>query len=176
MSRFVIEQFDAQKLDATEAAWLASAQMLEIPDLDYIKQIQWISNNSDYSRTNNSLAYGLFDSTSPSPDVAVATLDLVHSKRVGGGWLKFLQLFLSPKFAPSVLAPAHMAEMFEIYSDSIIGTIALTTEHPSRSVKIYARDDHLMTLLAGVESTISKIPDSVFTAHFEGRFLVISTT
>jgi hypothetical protein len=174
VKQYAIAQFDAAKFEATKAAWLDSAESLGIPDLDYVKQIDWVALHMDYETQGDSFAYGLFDEES---NVAVATVDIVYTKRsTNDGWLKMLQLFLAPKYAPSVVSasPQVLTEILEIYASSIIGTVELTGIHPARTVKLYARNDNLMSLLAGVQQRISANASTSTTCRFEGRFLVIS--
>lgn len=174
MKKYAIAQFDASKFEATKDSWLNSAESLGIPDLDYVKQIDWVARHMDYQASGDSFAYGLFDEGS---DVAVATVDIVYSRRASNdGWLKMLQLFLAPSYAPSVVSasPLALMEILDIYSSAISGTVELTGIHPARTVKLYARNDNLMSLLAGVQQRLSALPASSVKCNFEGRFLVIS--
>lgn len=175
MKKYKIAQFDAAKYEATKEDWLDSSESLGIPDLDYVKQIEWVERHMDYQAQGDSFAYGLFDEDS---DVAVATVDIVYTRRAANdGWLKMLQLFMAPRYAPSIVSasPQALSEILEIYSSAIIGTVELTGTHPARTVKLYARNDNLMSLLAGVQQRLSASSLPGVKCNFEGRFLVISS-
>jgi hypothetical protein len=174
VKKYSIAQFDAAKLEATQTAWLDSAESLGIPELDYLKQIDWVQRHMDYTVSGDSYAYGLFDA---DEDAAVATVDIVYTKRASDNWLKMLQLFLAPKYSAQVIsgAPQVLQEVLDIYSNAIIGTIQLTGTHPARTVKLYARNDSMFSLLSAVQHSLSAQSAVIAKCRFEGRFLVIST-
>ncbi|MEG0082243.1 MAG: hypothetical protein RR983_17295 [Massilia sp.] len=175
MKKYKIAQFDKAKFSSTETDWLDTAESLGIPDLDYVKQLEWLSSHMDYEVSGDSFAYGIFEE---GIEAAVATVDIVYSKRSrNDGWLKMLQLSLSPKYSPHVVSasPQVLTEVLDIYASAIVGTVQLAGVHPARTVKLYARDQYLTSLLAGVQERLNAQASATTTCRFEGRFLVISS-
>lgn len=163
--------FDVNKLDAVTIAWLATADSLGLPPIEYQKVLDWTRSHIDYIQgTGDSFAYGVFDETSGD---AVAIVDIVHTTKSGPdkGWLKMLNITFGPQLAPS---QSESAQPLEIYHAAITGTISLSGELPSRVIKLFGRDSYLMNLFAGLHYHISKTDGSSFGSKIEGRWLVIS--
>ncbi|WP_428718596.1 hypothetical protein [Undibacterium curvum] len=172
---YFIDQFDQAKLDATRETWINSAEALGIPSLEYNRILQWASTRIDYKANNgDSYAYGIFHKDSQE---AVAIVDLVYTKRSNGdvGWLKMLDVSLSPTFAPTqILAvPERYNEVLAIYASAILGTAQLTSDHKARVVKLYGRDDDLFRLFVALNERLHTLLQNA-TSKMEGRWLVIS--
>lgn len=168
-------EFTEESFKASSEAWIKYAKKFEIPTLDYERIIEWAKNRIRYSDTTSSLAYGIF---SGADDRALAIVDIVYTKRPGRdvGWIKMLDISLSPSFASSrVDADAlKLIRVIDIFSVAISGTIDLTGNHTARVMKMYGRDEHLLSLLVAVnerlQTSLAKICDS----RMDGRWLVIS--
>lgn len=172
------EKFDAKKIDDTKSAWFTSADNFGIPTLDYEVILSWVSSHINYDIQHDSLAYGIFLNGDTE---AEAIVDVVYTKRAGPdvGWIKMLQVWFSPKYSSAELQKDNdkLDQMLDIYTESIRGTILLTGTHTAKVIKLYGRDDNLLSLLLALRErvTSSEAFDGKVKAKMEGRWLVIST-
>lgn len=172
--KFSLDRFDAAKLEATRLSWMSTVEDLGLPALEYEKTIRWVESHTQYDVKNgDSYAYGIFQEDRSD---AVAIVDIVHSLRVrDAGLIKMLEVTMGPALAPSKITTESYAEILGIYSQAIVGTIALTAEHPARIVKLFGRDDDLMKLFVALNVHLNSQKDAPIKSKLEGRWLVISS-
>lgn len=170
-----LKKFSNQTLEVTGESWISSAENLGIPSLDYEITLAWSKDHIDYNANGDSLAYGIFESDS---DEAVATVDIVYSLRPGPdvGWLKMLNVTLGPTLSPSEIDAdtSKLAQVVDIYAVATVGTIALTNDHKARVIKLYGRNDNLLTLLIALKERLIVLLKDQCHIKMEGRWLVIS--
>lgn len=173
-----LQKFDAQKITETNSAWLNSADSFGMPTLDYEVILSWLVNHVNYDVQYKSLAYGVFIDGS---DEAEAIVDVVYTKRPGPdvGWIKMLQVWFAPKYSPAELQKDNqkLELILDIYTEAIRGTILLTATHIARVIKLYGRDESLLSLLFALKERMSSTKhfQEALKAKMEGRWLVIYT-
>lgn len=176
-TRMELTQFTPHLLATTRAAWIANAEKLDIPALDYEMALDWADKHINYASANgDSFAYGIFLDGS---DEAVAIVDIVYTQRPGPalGWLKLLEVKLAPQYAPAEVEKdmSKFLEVLDIYSEALIGTIKLTGRHMAKVVKLYGRSDGLKQLLLALHERFSnKFANQQYLSKMEGRWLVFS--
>ena len=169
-------------MQKTTSKWVETADSLGIPSLEFEKTAAWVSAHCDYTASGDSYAYGIFAEGCAS---ASAVVDIVYSRRAGPdlGWLKMLELTMGPEYSQSQINTADtLLQIIRIYVTAILGTIALTDTHKARVIKLFGRNDQLMTMLASVhlhlcaEAESSSDGKVLLTSKIEGRWLVISVS
>jgi hypothetical protein len=177
---FELKKFTEDSLKSTIASWISSAENLGIPSLEYEVNLAWTENHIEYETDNNlltcsSLAYGIFESES---DEAVAIVDIVYSHRSGPdiGWLKMLSVKLGPTLSPLEVDSdtSKLAQVIDIYAEAIIGTISLTSDHKARVIKLYGRNEKLLTLLVALNERLHILLKDTCHTRMDCRWLVIS--
>lgn len=172
---FKLDKFKDSALRATQDSWLESAQSFGVPSLEYERVLEWAKSRINYDAPNGSLAYGIFEDDS---DETVAIVDIVYSKQYTAdlGWLKMLQISLSPRFAPSELErdDQKLSQVVDIYAQALIGTIDLTGTHTARVIKLYGRDNALLGWLRILNERFKSGLTEGWHSKMEGRWLVIS--
>jgi hypothetical protein len=87
-----------------------------------------------------------------------------------------LRVTVGPALSPAVVDAdaTKLTQVVDIYAEATIGTIKLTGDHKARVIKLYGRDDSLLTLLVALHERLRvSLSDSAHT-KMEGRWLVIS--
>lgn len=171
-----LDKFSSETFKITSEEWIASAGSFGIPSLDYERVLEWARNRINYENVHNdSVAYGVFKD---GAEESLAIVDIIYSKRPGPdiGWLKMIDISMSPAYSPTEVESnaEKLAEVLDIYSEAIIGTIQLTSNHNARVIKIYGRNDHLLQLLIALNERLRAKFTEKLTTKFEGRWLVIS--
>jgi len=172
-----IDKFNADKLAATRESWINTAESFGMLALEYERMLEMVATHMDYSRSKgDSFAYGIFEKDS---DEAIAIVDIVYTSRSGSqvGWLKMLQVSLGPSLAEPQVAsnPEKYGQVLDVYLTAIHGTISLTDDHKAKVVKLYGRNNELMTLFLALNERLRTTLDSPYHSKMEGRWLVIST-
>lgn len=172
---FKLDKFKDSALQTAQDLWLESAQSFGVPSLDYERVLEWAKSRINYDAPNGSLAYGIFENES---DETVAIVDIIYSKQYTAdlGWLKMLQISLSPRFAPSEIEKdtQKFSQVVDIYAQALIGTIELTGIHTARVIKLYGRDNTLLQLLFTLNERFKNELTEGWHSKIEGRWLVIS--
>ena len=174
-----LKEFNENSIEDTKSAWLNAADSYGIPTLDYELVLAWVVGHVDYKAKHDSSAYGVFPEGLTE---ANAIVDVVYTKRPGPdvGWIKMLRVWLSPKYSPTELEKDNekIAEVLDIYTESIKGTILLTGTHTAKVIKLYGRDNNLLLLLQALKERLSSSDafEGNIKAKMEGRWLVISIT
>ncbi len=125
----------------------------------------------DYSNphTGDSFAYGLFP---PDEGAAQAILDVVLQKS-RGGLAKLLKITVSPDYWAG---GSKQHDMATIFASGIIGTILLSKESQSRTVKIYGRTEELLSILHTVRNVLEADAQKLgIRCAIQGRWLEITT-
>jgi hypothetical protein len=168
-------KFDASLLSSTKEAWITSADNLGIPSLDYEKTLNFAATHlvEEGSPNKDLFTYGVFEVNSSE---ALAVIDVIYKKRPGPdvGWLKMLSVDLSPTFSPTQVdaSPEKLSQVIDIYSEAILGVLKLSDVHKARIMKIYGRNDSLLTLLIALNERLRAT--NLYATKMEGRWLVVS--
>ncbi|WP_143010712.1 hypothetical protein [Cupriavidus necator] len=132
----------------------------------------------DEPHQGDSLAYGIFPIDNGGGAVAIA--DIVYTARPGPdvGWLKMLEVSLSPAVDPSVQQlQSVISTAVGVYLAAITGTLKLTGTHRSRVVKLYGRNESLLTFLTALSTHLTNELQQLgldgLSVRMEGRWLVI---
>ena len=170
-----VDKLSPETIEIAKAAWIEMATKLDMPTADYAMQMDWAAKHLNYEAPNgDSLAYGVVDEAGE----IVALIDIVYSKRPGPdlGWLKMLDVKLSPKYSPAELdiSTEKILIVADIYTAAFIGTIELTGHHIARVVKLYGRDAPLLAVLKAIKVQLNLIASDKFETTIAGRWLVIS--
>ncbi len=167
--------FTAESFRSTEEAWISSSENLGIPSIDFEKSLEYALARLDYESNKDSYVYGIFPADS---DEAVALVDVIYSTKVKDtGWIKMLNVTFNPVY--SEIDPSSndgkFEEKIDIYAETISGTISLTNHHQAKIVKLFGRNDSLMSLFHALNYHLKKLDKSPMQSKIEGRWLVIST-
>jgi hypothetical protein len=173
--KFVFERFTKESIDATQQAWEDQMDAQGGFDLDYSRVLTDARAHMDYAHpADNEVAYGVF---AEGMQNAVAIVSVVHTPKPPPvrGWLKMLQVNVGPEYDEVTIASdlEKRREVLNIYAKAIHGTIRLGAEHPSRVVKLYGRNQHLLDLLAALASYVEANPIDGTVVTMEGRWLVL---
>jgi len=175
--KYTLSGFTVDSFQSAKQQWIDNAISNNLPITDYEKIIEWAEKRIDYgNKSSDSYAYGIFcDKT----QVCVAVVDIVYTKRGNDGWLKMLTVNLAPDFITSELEakPIKLEDVLYIYIAAAIGTIKLTSNHKARTIKLYGRNDPMLSLLVAMKTQLSNDQDLLkISISLEGRWLVITTT
>lgn len=91
-----------------------------------------------------------------------------------GGMTKLLKVFITPQYWE---VKEHENEVVNIFIAAINGSLSISSQVKSKTVKIYGRTDSLLDLLIKVHDTITKSvidQSSQITSSIGGRWLEIS--
>jgi hypothetical protein len=170
-----LKQIDSNCLAESRAIWLDKATSLDMPTFDVEKTFDWAASRIDYERKGDSYAYGVLEDNTTN---CLAIVDIVHTDNKGkaNAWLKMLSIELRPEFTEqNILLDQSLYEAaMDIYTASIIGTIELTDVHKARTIKLYGRNDSLLSLLTALKERLQSKMHNALQVNMEGRWLVIS--
>ena len=177
---YELRPFNADTFELTREEWLSGADSSGASSLPYEKTLEWAAKRMKYDEPHqgDSLAYGIFPTDNGGGAVAIA--DIVYTARPGPdvGWLKMLEVSLSPTIDPSVQQLQSVISMVVgVYLAAITGTLRLTGTHRSRVVKLYGRNENLLTFLTALStqltSELQQLGLDGLSVRMEGRWLVI---
>ncbi|WAG21033.1 hypothetical protein DX980_18360 [Burkholderia gladioli] len=172
---YALKQFTEASIEATQGAWRNFMDENNMFDLEYMRAANGARGQMDYSKTSdNEYAYGIFLDDS---EVADAIVSILHQRRGGPdvGWLKMLQLDLSPTFDESLVATdlAKFRQVIRIYLAAIGGTVTLQSVHRAKVTKLYGRTSHLLSVFTSVANELQQELSGLAAVAMEGRWLVI---
>ncbi|WP_374244372.1 hypothetical protein [Zoogloea sp.] len=172
---YELRAFDAVTLNATEAAWVeeASASPSLFPgDVSRIVTFARQYHDIGDAKTND-YAYGVFLGAEPVADSIVQ----IAATTEGVKLVKMLDCFVRPSIAEESLKfdQAALEKVVNIYVATIVGTFAVGDRHKANVIKVYGRNDPLLTTLAGIAGSLKEQPEiaEVIEAKIEGRWLVV---
>lgn len=167
-----VVQLTVESIEAARANWTTAAIESDMPETDVEMRMDWAAKHISYADQAAAFAYGIVDDQKR----IVGLMDIYYSKRPGKdqGWLKMMQLYLSPEYSYEVVKDNadKILTVADIYTAAITGTIELTGAHKARVVKIFGRDELLFTILVALKTQLAAI--ATFNVTIEGRWLVLS--
>jgi hypothetical protein len=161
MSKYQLIPFTNETLEQARGEWEAIAGN-DAFDVELSPVFVWVESHM-VATPNDSVALCLWNKDIDRID---AIVEVVDSRK--GQLSKLLKVIPSPKFWDTNSSRADIIQLyFEVFFNVITGG-GFTA---SRKVKLYGRDDEMMSLLRSIHAHWA-IQNS--TAEFEGRFLAIS--
>ena len=161
MAKYKLIPFTTATLAAAKSKWEDIAGKDGF-DLEFAAVFEWASTHLN-QQSGDSMAYCLHNNDNGNADGIV---EIVTSRM--GALSKLLKIVPSPEFWD---VNNKRVEILQIYRETFFGLITQKEINSARTVKIYGRDDEMMSILRSIHA-VWNIPDS--TAEFEGRFLTIS--
>lgn len=168
---YALKQFTKESIAATRDAWKVFLDEHDMFDLEYLRAIDAAAGNMDYQQaSDNEFVYGVF---SEGTDVASGLVSVLHRRRPGPdvGWLKMMQVDLSPTLDEAHVTAdiSKFSEVIDVYVAAIVGAIDLQRVHPAKVLKLYGRNQHLLSILTAVAKGLAEhLPVAM-----DGRWLVI---
>lgn len=161
MARYSTIPFSLENVSAIRKSWeeLVGADAF---DLEFSPIFSWVETHMGPT-SNDSVAWCLWNNDCQR---AEAIVEIVSSR--GGQLSKLLKVVPSPYFWD---VNAHRVEIIQLYIEVFFTAITSGGFGQSRKVKLYGRDDEMMSILRSIHACWA-IPNSQ--AEFEGRFLAIS--
>lgn len=161
MSKYSLENFSTETLEATRSHWTALVDA-DAFDIELEPFFGWASNHIVY-KDGDSVAFALRNNDTTFVD---AIVELVESK--GGNMHKMLKVVPSPAFWN---LSSMRDDLIGLYVETFFEIVKKVGFKASRKIKIYGRNDEMMSLLRSIHATWA-VPESK--AEFEGRFLAIT--
>lgn len=141
---YKLNEFTATSLLETRDRWQSIAGEDEF-SLEHGHLFEWAETHIDYApEASDSVAYGMF---SEDTGRAEAIVEVIQNRKGIYGTTKMLKLLIGPKYWN---AGSHLDEISQITLKALIGTIELSRQNHSRTVKIYGRNDHMLSILHSV--------------------------
>lgn len=161
MSKYSTLNFTKDLCQAAKREWedIAGGDAF---DLELSPVFSWVETHMDVA-PNDSVALCLWNNDSKRTD---AVVEIVDSRK--GKLSKLLKVIPSPRFWD---VNNVRGEIIQLYTEAFFNVITAGGFGSSRVVKLYGRDDEMMSILRSIHAawTVSNS-----TAEFEGRFLAIS--
>lgn len=161
MSKYALIPFTDESLGQARAAWEGIAGP-DAFDLEFSTVFSWVESHM-HPKQNDSVAFCLWNKDVAQVD---AIVEVVDSRK--GQLSKLLKVIPSPKYW-DVTNLRH--EIVQLYVEVFFNVITGGGFDKSRKVKLYGRDDEMMSILRSIHAHWA-IQNS--SAEFEGRFLSIS--
>lgn len=161
MSKYSLINFTVDTLEQTRQAWEALAGP-DAFDIELSPVFLWVDAHMQ-PVPNDSVAFCLWNKDSGRVD---AIVEVVDSRK--GQLSKLLKVIPSSKFWDVNNNRDAIVQLYvEVFFNVITGDDLMT----SRKVKLYGRDDEMMSILRSIHAHWAVQNSS---AEFEGRFLAIS--
>jgi hypothetical protein len=161
MAKYKLIPFTQQSLNDANKRWEGIAGEDGF-DLEFAPMFTWAQGHIEH-QDGDSMAFDLHNNDNDNTD---ALVEIVTSRK--GALSKLLKVIPSPEFWD---VNNRRNDIVQLYTETFFGLITLGGFGASRKVKIYGRDDEMMSILRSIHSAWA-IPKS--TAEFEGRFLAIT--
>lgn len=161
MARYSTIPFDLETLSKIRTSWEELAGN-DAFDIEFSPIFSWVETHMTLT-DNDSVALCLWNNDCHR---AEAIVEIVSSR--GGQLSKLLKIVPSPYFWD---VNARREEIIQLYIEVFFNAITSGGFGRSRKVKLYGRDDEMMSILRSIHAHWA-IPNSQ--AEFEGRFLAIS--
>ncbi len=161
MTNHQLTNFTEETLRTTQSAWEALMDE-DAFQVEFDPVFEWARAHLVYV-DGDSAAFGMFNTDTGKAD---AIVEIVKSKK--GTMAKMLRVILSPRFWD---INNQRSELIELYVSTIIQVITSNGFKSLHKVKMYGRDDEMMSVLRSIHS---KWDYDRSRAEFEGRFLTIS--
>lgn len=161
MAKYEIRELTPDRLIEVRDRWRGIAGDDEF-DIELAGLFEWCSSHLKHQE-GDSQAWELHNQDSNQCD---AIVDLVASRK--GALTKLLKLFLSPNLWD---VESNREAVISLYVDAFIEVIKGGLLKGAKDVKLYARNDLMMSLLRSIHAYWHVEGTK---AHFQGRFLTIS--
>lgn len=161
MAKYKLIKFTSDSLVETKAAWEAFAGA-DAFDLEFSAAFEWTQAHVN-EQPNDSMALCLFNTDAQRTD---AIIEVVDSRK--GTLTKLLKIIPTPMFWD---VNNSRTEIIQLYTEAFFNVITHGGFGKSRTVKLYGRDDEMMSLLRSIHSHWAIADTSI---EFQGRFLTIT--
>lgn len=125
---------------------------------------------------SDATAFGIFR---PGGKQALGLCEVVIQRRSAKSkWVKMLRLHLKPHIDADLQIGNSQGAM-DVFVASLVGTIALQSEHRASTLKVYGRTNEQLNFLRALVTQVSeriKAEKMSLKASIEGRFLVVEAT
>ena len=174
---FKFHKFSEATALATKSRWEEVIEQQGMFNLDYKRVLDDLSTHIDYATAGQGeyRSYGIFGN-GDSHASAVVSIVYTPKPRVARGWLKMLEVKLSPDYDEGIIMDdlGKLGEAIEIYAAAIFGTLSLRDVHRANVVKLYGRSSALLKFLVAVGTALKAKNLPNVEVSNEGRWLVIS--
>ncbi len=161
MSKYKLINFDSTSLLEARNKWEAMAGE-DAFDLEFSPLFEWAGNHLAHV-DGDSLALNLHNNDALRTD---AIVEVVSSRK--GKMSKLLKVIPSPMFWD---VNNSRADIVTLYTDIFFEVLTRQGFDSSRTVKLYGRDDEMMSILRSIHGVWSMPNTKV---EFEGRFLTFT--
>lgn len=161
MSKYSLENFTAESLEETKVHWSGLVEA-DAFDVEMGPFFGWATSHITV-KEGDSVAFALRNNDTSHVD---AIAEVVESK--GGNMHKMLKIVPSPQFWD---LSKMRQDLLNLYIETFFHIIQKVGFKSSRKIKIYGRNDEMMSLLRSLHA-VWGVPNSK--AEFEGRFLAIT--
>lgn len=164
MSQYALTTFTSDQYTSAKAAWENFAGGADVFDVELAPFFCWVETHISPC-DGDSVALQLVNKV--ADDRVDAIVEVVDSRR--GVLSKLLKIVVSPQFWNVSDCRDQIIEIYkEIFTQFATSNTQVARQ---RKVKIYGRDDDMMSILRSLHSHWS-VPNT--SADFEGRFLAIT--
>lgn len=151
MKNYELKQFTPKTLASTRRDWEHVAGK-DAFATEYGLVFEWTEKHIDYANGHNdSLAYGMF---APRAQKAVAIVEVIQRKVARKGLTKMLKLWITPEYWD---AAASRKEIAHVMLSAMQGTLLLSKNNQSKTVKIYGRNEQMLSVLHTVHIMLSEL-------------------
>lgn len=164
MSKYTLIPFTAESLATARGAWEAIAGT-DAFDVEYSTFFDWAGSHI-VAKEHDSQAFNLSNNDAGGRTDAI--VEVVASRK--GALSKLLKVIPSPQFWDVSNSRQEIITLYVEVFFQVIVSRGLNGE--KRTVKLYGRDDDMMSILRSIHSHWA-LPNT--SADFEGRFLTITT-
>lgn len=174
--KYDLKELTPEVISNTKKAWERDSSDLGAFEIENGFLFDIISSYIDYDTdsSNKSVFYGIFKEEDSG--YAEAFVELIVAQRGQKGMTKMMKLWSSPKYWD---VDSYRNELAHIYITAIIETMQKGFRDSHKLVKIYARNDYIMTILNVIYNHLSeKAREGTIASivpRFEGRWLVIES-
>lgn len=161
MSNYQLLEFTDATFESTKEAWLKLMDE-DAFELEMAPLFGWAKQHMNHA-DGDSVALRLYDDETGRTD---AIVEVVSSRK--GQMSKLLKVIPSPRFWD---INNQRAEILQLYVDAFVNVITSRGFKANHKVKIYGRDDDMLSILRSIHSAWSFDQSK---ADFEGRFLTIT--
>jgi hypothetical protein len=158
--------FTPKTLKQTMENWSAHAGD-EAFSLELGPMFGWIGERLKSKMQAETAYYGLFEGADP---FAVAVVEVITTPKTKGPMIKMLKVIISPQFWDTV---TYRKEVLLVFSGAITGCINLSVKRGSKVLKLYGRNNELLSVMIELHTELSKHPIAGLSASIQGRWLVL---
>jgi len=161
-----LKSFTAKTLRQTRDNWASHAGD-EAFSLELGPIFEWIGERLRSKAQAETAYYGLFEGSELH---AAAIVEVITTPKTKGPMIKMLKVIISPQFWDTV---TYRKEVLLIFLGAIAGCINLSMKRGSKILKLYGRNNELLSVMIEVHTELSKNPIAGLSASIQGRWLVL---